>query len=125
MSYPFSRDIEVMEPKCPEDSSQKKEVLQSSSLDSARQNLGATFVNAFVNAEFGQAQDKLKTAPTQIFLVVLLETGWIFKSKERGKASAAASLRMILPFGGILIQELPNLTNTCTVTILMLLLEHY
>ncbi|GJN39261.1 hypothetical protein PR202_gb28366 [Eleusine coracana subsp. coracana] len=64
----------------------------SSSLDSARQNLAATFVNAFVNAGFGQ--DKLMTAPSD-------SSGgssgnWLFKNKEHGKASAAASLGMIL-----------------------------
>ncbi|PKA58629.1 26S proteasome non-ATPase regulatory subunit 2 1A [Apostasia shenzhenica] len=93
----LARDIEVMEPKSPEDIYKAHLVdgraSASSSLDSARQNLAATFVNAFVNAGFGQ--DKLMT--------VLSESSsggssgsWLFKNKEHGKASAAASLGMIL-----------------------------
>ncbi|KDO49596.1 hypothetical protein CISIN_1g0026961mg, partial [Citrus sinensis] len=63
------------------------------SVDSARQNLAATFVNAFVNAGFGQ--DKLMTVPSDA------SSGgssgnWLFKNKEHGKMSAAASLGMIL-----------------------------
>ncbi|XP_038982811.1 26S proteasome non-ATPase regulatory subunit 2 homolog A-like isoform X2 [Phoenix dactylifera] len=93
----LARDVEVMEPKSPEDI-YKVHLIDgrasaSSSLDSARQNLAATFVNAFVNAGFGQ--DKLMT--------VLSESSsggssgsWLFKNKEHGKASAAASLGMIL-----------------------------
>nr|CAD1827733.1 unnamed protein product [Ananas comosus var. bracteatus] len=93
----LARDIEVMEPKSPEDI-YKVHLIDgrasaSSSLDSARQNLAATFVNAFVNAGFGQ--DKLMTVLSES------STGgssgsWLFKNKEHGKASAAASLGMIL-----------------------------
>lgn len=85
-------------------------------VDSARQNLAATFVNAFVNAGFGQVhivlkantcisllydkltllyilQDKLMTPPP----VEGSNTGnWLFKNKEHGKASAAGSLVSIL-----------------------------
>jgi 26S proteasome regulatory subunit N1 len=91
----LARDIEVMEPKSPEDIYKVHLIdgrgATSSSLDSARQNLAATFVNAFVNAGFGQ--DKLMTAPSD-------SSGsgssgnWLFKNKEHGKASAAASLVM-------------------------------
>lgn len=93
----LARDIEVMEPKSPEDI-YKAHLLDgrasaSASLDSARQNLAATFVNAFVNAGFGQ--DKLMTIASEV------SSGgssgnWLFKNKEHGKASAAASLGMIL-----------------------------
>ncbi|KAJ0961647.1 hypothetical protein J5N97_001144 [Dioscorea zingiberensis] len=74
----LARDIEVMEPKSPED---------------IYKNLAATFVNAFVNAGFGQ--DKLMTISSEA------SSGgssgsWLFKNKEHGKASAAASLGMIL-----------------------------
>ncbi|KAM0935489.1 putative armadillo-like helical, 26S proteasome non-ATPase regulatory subunit RPN1 [Dioscorea sansibarensis] len=89
----LARDIEVMEPKSPEDI-YKVHLIDgrtsaSSSLDSARQNLAATFVNAFVNAGFGQ--DKLMTVSSEP------SSGgssgsWLFKNKEHGKASAAASL---------------------------------
>ncbi|KAL6873666.1 hypothetical protein ACP4OV_013748 [Aristida adscensionis] len=93
----LARDIEVMEPKSPDDIYKVHLIdgrgATSSSLDSARQNLAATFVNAFVNAGFGQ--DKLMTASSD-------SSGgsssgnWLFKNKEHGKASAAASLGMIL-----------------------------
>ncbi|PSS16431.1 26S proteasome non-ATPase regulatory subunit 2 A like [Actinidia chinensis var. chinensis] len=93
----LARDIEVMEPKSPEDT-YKAHLLDGrasagASVDSARQNLAATFVNAFVNAGFGQ--DKLMTVPSEA------SSGgssgnWLFKNKEHGKASAAASLGMIL-----------------------------
>lgn len=93
----LARDIEVMEPKSPEDI-YKAHLLDGrasagASVDSARQNLAATLVNAFVNAGFGQ--DKLMTVPSEP------SSGgssgnWLFKNKEHGKASAAASLGMIL-----------------------------
>ncbi|XP_065855782.1 26S proteasome non-ATPase regulatory subunit 2 homolog A-like isoform X2 [Euphorbia lathyris] len=93
----LARDIEVMEPKSPEDI-YKAHLLEGrasagASVDSARQNLAATFVNAFVNAGFGQ--DKLMTVPSDS------SSGgssgnWLFKNKKHGKASAAASLGMIL-----------------------------
>ncbi|KMZ67453.1 26S proteasome regulatory subunit N1 [Zostera marina] len=93
----LARDIEVMEPKSPEDI-YKVHLIDgrasaSASLDSARQNLAATFVNAFVNAGFGQ--DKLMTVTSESSGGA--NTGhWLFKNKEHGKASAAASLGMIL-----------------------------
>ncbi|XP_031476397.1 26S proteasome non-ATPase regulatory subunit 2 homolog A-like [Nymphaea colorata] len=93
----LARDIEVMEPKSPEDI-YKAHLIDGrasagASVDSARQNLAATFVNAFVNAGFGQ--DKLITVPSES------SSGgssgsWLFKNKEHGKASAAASLGLIL-----------------------------
>lgn len=79
-----------MEPKTPEDV--YKSHLENSrppfgggQVDSARQNLAASFVNGFVNAAFGQ--DKL-----------LMEDGnkWLFKNKEHGMLSATASLGLIL-----------------------------
>ncbi|XP_073010327.1 26S proteasome non-ATPase regulatory subunit 2 homolog A-like [Typha latifolia] len=93
----LARDIEVMEPKSPEDI-YKVHLIDgrasaSSSLDSARQNLAATFVNAFVNAGFGQ--DKLMTVPSESSSGGA-SGSWLFKNKEHGKASAAASLGMIL-----------------------------
>ncbi|GJM90196.1 hypothetical protein PR202_ga06453 [Eleusine coracana subsp. coracana] len=92
----LARDIEVMEPKSPEDI-YKVHLIDgrgaSSSLDSARQNLAATFVNAFVNAGFGQ--DKLMTAPSDSSSSGS-SGNWLFKNKEHGKSSAAASLGMIL-----------------------------
>ncbi|KAI5410216.1 hypothetical protein KIW84_055632 [Lathyrus oleraceus] len=65
----LARDIEVIEPKSPEDI-YKAHLLDGrasvgASVDSARQNLAATFVNAFVNAGFGQ--DKLMTVACRFF----------------------------------------------------------
>jgi 26S proteasome regulatory subunit N1 len=65
--------------------------------DSARANLASTFVNAFVNAGFGQ--DKLVTAAAEGGDA---ESGdgagvhWIFRNKDHGKLSAAASLGLVL-----------------------------
>ncbi|XP_009622441.1 26S proteasome non-ATPase regulatory subunit 2 homolog A [Nicotiana tabacum] len=93
----LARDIEVMEPKTPDDI-YKPHLLDGrasagASVDSARQNLASTFVNAFVNAGFGQ--DKLMTVPSEASSGGA-STSWLFKNKEHGKASAAASLGMIL-----------------------------
>ncbi|KAJ0254136.1 26S proteasome non-ATPase regulatory subunit 2 B [Hirschfeldia incana] len=91
----LARDIEVMEAKTPEDI-YKAHLLDGrassgASVDSARQNLAATFVNAFVNAGFGQ--DKLMTVPSDS--TTGSSGNWLFKNKEHGKISAAASLGMI------------------------------
>ncbi|KAL3509311.1 hypothetical protein ACH5RR_028712 [Cinchona calisaya] len=93
----LARDIEVMEPKSPEDI-YKAHLLDGrasagASVDSARQNLAATFVNAFVNAGFGQ--DKLMTIPSEASSAGS-STNWLYKNKDHGKTSAAASLGMIL-----------------------------
>ncbi|XP_022748924.1 26S proteasome non-ATPase regulatory subunit 2 homolog A-like isoform X2 [Durio zibethinus] len=93
----LARDIEVVEPKSPEDI-YKAYLLDGrasagASVDSARQNLAATFVNAFVNAGFGQ--DKLMTIPSDSSSGAS-SGNWLFKNKEHGKTSAAASLGMIL-----------------------------
>lgn len=60
---------------------------QVAQVDSARQNLASTFVNAFVNAGFGV--DKLMLTEEE-------DGGWIFKNKDHGMLSASASLGMIL-----------------------------
>merc|ERR1711865_436235 len=52
--------------------------------DSARANLASTFVNAFVNAGF--CTDKLMTPDSE----------WLYKNKDHGMMSAAASLGSIL-----------------------------
>ena len=56
-------------------------VSSGAALDSARQNLAGSFVNAFVNAAFGA--DKLLT-----------EDGnkWIYKNKEHGKKTSLAAI---------------------------------
>ncbi|KAH8965711.1 hypothetical protein BDL97_04G130400 [Sphagnum fallax] len=93
----LARDLDVMEPKTPDDI-YKAHLIDGrasagASVDSARQNLAATFVNAFVNAGFGQ--DKLMTVPSTESLTGSSSGSWLFKNKEHGKASAAASLGLI------------------------------
>ncbi|KOB76346.1 26S proteasome non-ATPase regulatory subunit 2 [Operophtera brumata] len=87
----LGRELDIMEPKTPEEvyktwlesagSALRPSLLTEHPVDSARQNLSATFVNAFVNAGFGR--DKLVTT----------EDGnkWMYKNKDH----AAASLGMI------------------------------
>ncbi|KQK17376.1 26S proteasome non-ATPase regulatory subunit 2 homolog A isoform X2 [Brachypodium distachyon] len=93
----LARDICVMEPKSPEDIYKEHLIHRRggiiSSLVSAKQNLAATFVNAFVNAGFGQ--DELMTVPSA-------SSGdgcsgiWLFMNEGHMRSSAAASLGMIL-----------------------------
>lgn len=86
----LGRELDIMEAKTPEDV--YKSHLENTrphfgggQVDSARQNLAASFVNGLVNAGFGQ--DKL-----------LIEDGnkWLYKNKEHGMLSATASLGLIL-----------------------------
>lgn len=86
----LARELDIMEPKTPEDVykshlENSRTTFGSSQVDSARQNLAASFVNGFVNAGFGQ--DNL-----------LMEDGnkWLYKNKEHGMLSATASLGLIL-----------------------------
>lgn len=86
----LARELDIMEPKTPEDVykshlENSRTPFGSSQVDSARQNLAASFVNGFVNAGFGQ--DNL-----------LMEDGnkWLYKNKEHGMLSATASLGLIL-----------------------------
>ncbi|KNC82952.1 26S proteasome non-ATPase regulatory subunit 2 [Sphaeroforma arctica JP610] len=85
----LGRDLDVMEAKVPEDiyksHLEPSRSTFGSSVDSARQNLASTFVNAFVNAGFGQ--DKLMTVEGNT---------WLYKNKEHGMMSASASLGMVL-----------------------------
>ncbi|KAF5289566.1 hypothetical protein FQA39_LY15013 [Lamprigera yunnana] len=86
----LARELDIMEPKTPEDVYKShlentRPQFGGGQVDSARQNLAASFVNSFVNAAFGQ--DKL-----------VMEDGnkWLFKNKEHGMLSATASLGLIL-----------------------------
>ncbi|KAJ3067172.1 proteasome regulatory particle base subunit [Podochytrium sp. JEL0797] len=88
----LARDLDVVEAKTPEDI--YKSHLENSrhghsaaSVDSARQNLASTFVNAFVNIGFGS--DKLMMNTEE-------GNSWIYKNKDLGMMSAAASLGAIL-----------------------------
>ncbi|KAF9561442.1 26S proteasome regulatory complex, non-ATPase subcomplex, Rpn1 subunit [Agrocybe pediades] len=87
----FGKELGVEDPKSLEDV--YKSHLEntrpgiSANVDSARGNLAGTFVNAFVNAGFGN--DKL---------MVTAEEGnsWVYKNKDHGMMSAAASLGLSL-----------------------------
>ncbi|BGP57763.1 hypothetical protein JCM8202_002415 [Rhodotorula sphaerocarpa] len=85
----FGKELSVTEPKSLEDiyKSHLENARGPAQVDSARQNLAGTFVNAFVNAGFGN--DKL---------MVEAEEGqsWIYKNKDHGMFSAAASLGLSL-----------------------------
>ena len=88
----LAKELNILDPKVPEDI--YKSHLESSrtagltNTDSARHNLASAFVNAFVNAGFGQ--DKL----------MLVEGGvkqsWTWKVKEEGMMSTAASAGMLM-----------------------------
>ncbi|KAG0274238.1 proteasome regulatory particle base subunit [Linnemannia exigua] len=87
----LARELDLMEPKTPEDiyksHLEHKRLAGAAQVDSARQNLASTFVNAFVNAGFGV--DKLMLPEED-------DGGWIFKNKDHGMMSASASLGMLL-----------------------------
>ncbi|KAJ3309947.1 proteasome regulatory particle base subunit [Boothiomyces sp. JEL0838] len=86
----LARDLDVVEPKLPEDI--YKTHLENTrpglaaTVDSAKQNLASTFVNAFLNCGFGA--DKLMMGSE--------DSNWIFKNKDHGMMSATASLGAIL-----------------------------
>ncbi|GAB4816037.1 hypothetical protein N2152v2_003083 [Parachlorella kessleri] len=112
----LARDLDVMEAKTPEDVYKMHLVdgraPAGPAVDSARQNLASTYVNAFVNAGFGQ--DKLMTAtseddkehppyshewqwrPQKQEQQQGQLVHWIYKNKDHGKLAAAASLGSIL-----------------------------
>jgi len=90
----LGQDLDVMDPKTPEDiykshlaetgGFSRRRDTGGANVDSARANLASTFVNGFVNAGFGQ--DKLMTPDNE----------WLYKNKDHGMMSAAASLGLIL-----------------------------
>lgn len=87
----FGKELGVLEPKSLEDV--YKSHLETTrpgttaNIDSARANLAGTFVNAFVNAGFGN--DKLMVEAEE-------GSSWIYKNKDHGMMSAAASLGLSL-----------------------------
>lgn len=87
----LGKELNIMDPKTPEDV--YKTHLESSrtagltNTDSARHNLSSAFVNAFVNAGFGQ--DKL-------MLVEENKSSWVWKTKDEGMLSTAASVGMLM-----------------------------
>lgn len=87
----LAKELNLLEPKSPDDI--YKTHLESSrtagltNTDSARHNLASAFVNAFVNAGFGQ--DKM-------MLVEENKNSWVWKTKDEGMLSTAASLGLLM-----------------------------
>lgn len=87
----LGKELNIMDPKTPEDV--YKTHLESSrtagltNTDSARHNLSSAFVNAFVNAGFGQ--DKLMLVPEN-------KSSWVWKTKDEGMLSTTASVGMLM-----------------------------
>ncbi|KAJ1908729.1 proteasome regulatory particle base subunit [Tieghemiomyces parasiticus] len=92
----LARELEVYEPKTPEDiyKTHFENSRTTTNVDSARQNLASTFVNAFVNAGFGH--DKLMVPSDAAGDANGGPNAWIYKNKDQGMMSAAASLGTIL-----------------------------
>lgn len=96
----LARDLDVMEAKVPDDVYKSHLIdgrSSSNPVDSASGNTAATYVNAFVNAGFGQ--DKLVTVETDEGEDADADNKsvhWIFRNKSYGKMAAAASLGMVL-----------------------------
>ncbi|KAL5525680.1 hypothetical protein ACEPAG_7016 [Sanghuangporus baumii] len=86
----FGKELGALEPKSLEDiykSHLENQPAAASNIDSARANLAGSFVNAFVNAGF--CNDKLMVDAPE-------GDSWIYKNKDHGMMSAAASLGLSL-----------------------------
>ncbi|CUM63575.1 uncharacterized protein PRCAT00001154001 [Priceomyces carsonii] len=86
------KELNLLDPKVPEDiykshlENAKFGLGNSGSIDSAKQNLAAAFVNAFIN--FGYGTDKLVQTEED-------NKSWIYKTKGLGMISTTASLGLI------------------------------
>lgn len=110
----LARDLDVLEPRAPDDVyklhlADGRPPAGAAAADSARANLAATFVNAFVNAGFGT--DRLMVPPgggagagadggdaaaaSGDAAAADPGSAWVFKNKEAGKTAAAASLGLV------------------------------
>ncbi|KAG4219578.1 26S proteasome regulatory subunit rpn-1, partial [Phytophthora cactorum] len=87
----LGKELNILEPKTTEDiyksHLESSRVAGMTNLDSARHNLAAAFVNAFVNAGFGN--DKM-------MLVDKDKESWVWKTKDEGMVSTVASLGTLL-----------------------------
>ncbi len=83
----FGKAVDVEQPRSVEDiyKAHLEPTRTTHNTDSARHNLASTFVNAFVNAGFGN--DKLMVNAPE-------GQSWIYKNKEHGMMSATASIGM-------------------------------
>lgn len=88
----LTKELNLLEPRVPEDvykshlETSKAGIGNSGSIDSAKQNLAASFVNMFLNLGFGN--DKLIQTEED-------NKSWIFKTKGSGMTSTTASLGAI------------------------------
>ncbi|KAH8880666.1 26S proteasome regulatory subunit rpn-1 [Thozetella sp. PMI_491] len=87
----LGKELNILDPKTPEDiyksHLESNRVAGMTNLDSSRHNLAAAFVNAFVNAGFGN--DKL-------MLVEKDKESWVWKTKDEGMTSTVASIGSLL-----------------------------
>lgn len=88
----LGKELNILEPKTTEDiyksHLESSRVAGMTNLDSARHNLAAGFVNAFVNAGFGNDKMMLKDNNEK--------DTWVWKTKDEGQMSTVASLGTLL-----------------------------
>lgn len=93
----LAKELNLLDPKVPEDvykSHLENSRSETSNIDSAKQNLAASFVNSFLNLGYGT--DKLLTTDDK----------WIYKTKGDGMLSTTASIGSINQWDTESIQEL-------------------
>ena len=87
----LAKELNILDPKTTEDiyksHLESNRVAGFTNLDSARHNLSAAFVNAFVNAGFGN--DKMMMVEEE-------KSSWVWKTKEEGMMSTVASIGTLL-----------------------------
>jgi 26S proteasome regulatory subunit N1 len=87
----LAKELNILDPKTTEDiyksHLESNRVAGLTNLDSARHNLAAGFVNAFVNAGFGN--DKMMMVEDE-------KSSWVWKTKEEGMMSTVASLGTLM-----------------------------
>jgi 26S proteasome regulatory subunit N1 len=87
----LAKELNILDPKTTEDiyksHLESNRVAGLTNLDSARHNLAAAFVNAFVNAGFGN--DKMMMVEEE-------KASWVWKTKEEGMMSTVASLGTLM-----------------------------
>jgi len=87
----LGKELNILDPKTTEDiyksHLESNRVAGLTNLDSARHNLAAAFVNAFVNAGYGN--DKMMMVEDD-------KSSWVWKTKEEGMTSTVASLGTLL-----------------------------
>jgi 26S proteasome regulatory subunit N1 len=87
----LAKELNILDPKTTEDIYKShldsNRVAGLTNLDSARHNLSAAFVNAFVNAGFGN--DKMMMVEEE-------KSSWVWKTKDEGMMSTVASIGTLL-----------------------------